>query len=41
MKNFGLDELCWNQDFWEKYQQPEICILLLMAESEEEEVMFP
>ena len=27
----------WNQDFWEKYQQPQLCrYTTLMAESEEE-----
>ena len=26
----------WNQDCWEKYQQPQICRWYLMAESEEE-----
>ena len=25
MQNAGLDESSWNQDCWEKYQQPQIC----------------
>ena len=25
MQNAGLDESQWNQDCWEKYQQPQIC----------------
>ena len=32
MQNAGLDESSWNQDCWEKYQQPQIT----SAESEEE-----
>ena len=35
MRNAELDE--WNQDSWEKHQQPQICGgTILMAESNEE-----
>ena len=25
MQNAGMDVTSWNQDSWEKYQQPQIC----------------